>query len=49
MKRFMLVMASCAVCSVAMAQVGTTASEGAKATSQKAQQYGDQAKAAISS
>lgn len=35
--------------SVADAQVGTTVKEGAKATGEKAQQYGDQAKAAVSS
>jgi hypothetical protein len=37
------------MCSVAFAQVGTTASEGAKATSEKAQQLGDQAKASVES
>ena len=34
---------------VADAQVGTTVKEGAKATGEKAQEYGDQAKAAVSS
>ena len=34
---------------VADAQVGTTVKEGAKATGEKTQQYGDQAKAAVSS
>jgi hypothetical protein len=37
------------LCSTALAQVGTTVTEGAKATGEKAQQYGDQAKAAVSS
>jgi hypothetical protein len=37
------------VWNVADAQVGTTVKEGAKATGEKAQQYGDQAKAAVSS
>jgi hypothetical protein len=39
--------ACCVACNVALAQVGTTASEGAKATSEKAQQVGDQAKASV--
>jgi hypothetical protein len=38
-----------AVCDLALAQVGTTVKEGAAATSEKAQQYGDQAKSAVSS
>jgi len=33
---------------VADAQVGTTVKEGAKATGEKAQQYGDEGKAAVS-
>ena len=37
------------VWNVADAQVGTTVKEGAKATGEKAQQYGDQGKAAVSS
>jgi hypothetical protein len=37
------------VASVAFAQTGTTLKEGAKATSEKAQQYGDQAKASVES
>lgn len=49
MKNLPLIMASCMVCNLALAQVGTTAKEGAEATSQKAQQLGDQAKAAVSS
>lgn len=36
------------VWNMADAQVGTTVKEGAKATGEKAQQYGDQAKAAVS-
>jgi hypothetical protein len=47
MNKLLLTMATCAVCNVALAQVGTTVTEGAKATSQKAQQYGDQAKASV--
>ena len=34
---------------VCLAQVGTTVKEGAKATGEKSQEYGDQAKAAVSS
>jgi hypothetical protein len=34
---------------VALAQVGTTVKEGAKATGEKAQQVGDETKAAVSS
>jgi hypothetical protein len=47
--RVWVTLASCLVCSVAVAQVGTTVTEGAKATSEKAQQYGDQAKASVES
>jgi len=47
MNKLLLTIATCAVCNVALAQVGTTVTEGAKATSQKAQQYGDQAKASV--
>ena len=36
------------VWNVAEAQVGTTVKEGAKATGEKAQQYGDQGKATVS-
>jgi hypothetical protein len=49
LNKFMLAIAASTVCGVAFAQVGTTASEGAKATSQKAQQLGDQAKASVES
>ena len=42
-------LAAVLVCNVALAQVGTTVKEGAKATGEKAEQYGDQAKAAVSS
>jgi hypothetical protein len=49
MKKSLLFVASMALTNLALAQVGSTLSEGAKATSEKAQQYGDQAKAAISS
>ena len=47
MNKLLLTLATCAICNVALAQVGTTVTEGAKATSQKAQQYGDQAKASV--
>ncbi len=47
MNRLLLTMATCAICNVALAQVGTTVKEGAKATSEKTQQYGDQAKASV--
>ena len=49
MRKLLLAIAALAVCSVSLAQVGTTVKEGANATSEKAQQYGDQAKAAVSS
>jgi hypothetical protein len=49
MKRVLVTLATCMACSVALAQVGTTVTEGAKATSQKAQQVGDQAKASVES
>jgi ElaB/YqjD/DUF883 family membrane-anchored ribosome-binding protein len=47
-KGLMLVLALCAS-NVVLAQVGSTASQGASATSEKAKQYGDQTKAAVSS
>jgi hypothetical protein len=49
MKRMLFSVAILAAATLAQAQVGTTLKEGADATSQKAQQYGDQAKAAVSS
>jgi hypothetical protein len=49
MKTLLLAVSVLALSSVSLAQVGTTVKEGAKATSEKAQQYGDQAKAAVSS
>lgn len=49
MKRILFSAAVLAAATLAQAQVGTTLKEGADATSQKAQQYGDQAKAAVSS
>lgn len=49
MKKSLILVALMAMTNLALAQVGTTLSEGAKATSEKAQQYGDQAKAAVSS
>jgi hypothetical protein len=49
MNKLLLTLATCAVCNVALAQVGTTIKEGAKATSEKTQQLGDQAKASVES
>jgi hypothetical protein len=52
MRKVMLgtaVFAALTVCSVSLAQVGTTVKEGAKATSEKAQEAGDETKAAFSS
>ena len=49
MKKILLAIAVLAVSSVSLAQVGTTVKEGAQATGQKAKQYGDQAKASVSS
>lgn len=49
MKKILLAMAVLAVSSVSLAQVGTTVKEGAQATGEKAKQYGDQAKASVSS
>ncbi|HEY2401783.1 MAG TPA: hypothetical protein VGI23_15635 [Steroidobacteraceae bacterium] len=49
MKKILLGVAALALCNLSLAQVGTTAKEGAKATGEKAEQYGDQAKAAVSS
>jgi hypothetical protein len=49
MNKLVLTIASCALCNVAFAQVGTTVKEGAKATSEKTQQLGDQAKASVES
>jgi hypothetical protein len=48
-KQILWCVAMLAVCDLALAQVGTTVKEGAAATSEKAQQYGDQAKSAVSS
>jgi hypothetical protein len=49
MKKILLALATAAICSVSMAQVGTTVKEGAKATAEKAKQAGDETKAAVSS
>jgi hypothetical protein len=49
MNKLVLTIASCALCNVALAQVGTTVKEGAKATSEKTQQLGDQAKGSVES
>ena len=48
-KNALLVVSALFLCNGAFAQVGTTVKEGAKATGEKAEQYGDQAKAAVSS
>jgi len=49
MKTVVAVIAAVLLSNVCVAQVGTTVKEGAKATGEKAQEYGDQAKAAVSS
>jgi hypothetical protein len=49
MKKILLAITVLAVSSVSLAQVGTTVKEGAQATGEKSKQYGDQAKAAVSS
>jgi hypothetical protein len=49
MKRSVFLIATLVVGMCAHAQVGTTLKEGAKATSEKAQEIGDEAKAAVSS
>lgn len=49
MKKALLLIVVSMACTAAFAQVGTTIKEGAKATGEKAEQYGDQAKAAVSS
>ena len=49
MKRQLFLIAALALALGAQAQVGTTLKEGAKATSEKAQEVGDEAKAAVSS
>jgi methionine synthase I (cobalamin-dependent) len=49
MKKLLLVLAALALSNISIAQVGSTAKEGAKATAEKAQEVGDDAKAAVSS
>ena len=49
MTRWISALTAVLLCNVSMAQVGTTVKEGAKATGQKTAQYGDEAKAAVSS
>ncbi len=49
MTRLISVLAAVLLCNVSIAQVSTTAKEGAKASGEKAAQYGDEAKAAVSS
>jgi hypothetical protein len=48
MKKLLATLMMSVVCTAAVAQVGTTMKEGAKATGEKAEQYGDQAKGAVS-
>ncbi len=47
--KFVALLGALAVSGLVSAQVGTTVKEGAKATSQKAQQIGDEAKGSVSS
>ena len=49
MKTLVSVIAAALLSNVCLAQVGTTVKEGAKATGEKTQEIGDQAKAAVSS
>jgi hypothetical protein len=49
MRKVIMFVALAALSGAAAAQVGTTLKEGAKATSEKAQQLGDQTKAAFES
>jgi hypothetical protein len=49
MKRYVFLIAALVLGMGAQAQVGTTLKEGAKATSEKAQEIGDEAKAAVAS
>jgi len=49
MKRLLFAAAVLSVATLTQAQVGTTLKEGAAATSEKAQQLGDETKAAVSS
>ena len=48
-RKLILVAIATLACGAAFAQVGTTVKEGAKATGEKAQQIGDQAKASVES
>jgi len=48
-KKLILVAVATLACGSAFAQVGTTVKEGAKATGEKAQQIGDEAKASVES
>lgn len=49
MRKIFLGLAALAACNVSLAQVGTTAKEGANASAEKAKQVGDEAKGAVSS
>jgi hypothetical protein len=49
MKKTVILVATMAFWGLSWAQVGTTVKEGAKATGEKAQQVGDEAKASVSS
>ena len=48
-KKLIFVAVAALACGSAFAQVGTTVKEGAKATGEKAQQIGDEAKASVES
>jgi uncharacterized protein YfaP (DUF2135 family) len=48
-KQFILAAVAALACGSAFAQVGTTVKEGAKATGEKVQQVGDEAKASVES
>lgn len=49
LKKLAVAVAALVISSAVLAQVGTTVKEGAKATGQKVQEVGDQAKAAVES
>ncbi|HEY2591679.1 MAG TPA: hypothetical protein VGI35_08835 [Steroidobacteraceae bacterium] len=49
MNRFVVLMTALSISTTVAAQVGTTVKEGAKATAEKAEQYGDTAKSVVAS
>jgi hypothetical protein len=49
MNKSLVLVLALGVSNLALAQVGSTASQGTSATAEKAKQYGDQTKAAVSS